>query len=1471
MAGIACEFYIPDCSHSSLFSSSYVRCQKSQGHKILRCFPHCCPSHVHYRNCGTSLALAVTRPPMANTWYAFIVFERADQQLYNLNDVIIATDIATQTRTRENPLATHLRGMVADNGHFRFDEKQADGWHYGWKSGRSKVQREIQHVARAYIFEEIDQLQWKVVGTATSAPFTIVSYRGEHNKRKKSAIQLLLPSSPNPNEEPKHIHYAMIFQYLCECRLDNAPRDLIAWFEGLYNKEHEYGVTLEELAESIAREIDLCTFPFVDNFFARFIAQIREAYIVAQQTSPSIILKDINSMRYSMYDGTWFWQSQSIQYHQLSLPITAEHYFRWLSLAPSFYQRLISNSLYIRSTNPSFTTVPSQFDLDTKAHSLRLLPDGESCMANLAIDYVGYQDSTGNIHLMLYIFERPQFSCLMANVAIVLYDEQTIVYSVDLKRAMIAPDEPDFLDCEPSRRVELCNSVSSASHGSFKVTYCRMMVWQFYMTNCPHAQLFQPSYVRCQKSQGQKILRCFPHCCPRHIHYRNCGSSICLAIPPTNAPVRAVVAFTLQDEETYCVGTIVPASEIVNELRTKDNPFALYLEGTQLGVFDHQRSTSGNIHFRFDEKQAEGWHYGWKSGRSKAQRELQHVLRAYVFEEITPMQWKVIGMVVSTPFTIVSYRGEHNKRKKNQLLDSPPQQVNDDTPQSYGLILNYIGRFRLQEAAPELLEWLQLQLFSIPFVGRGLNRCGFYSEQELVHRKACLAIALAMAQPDFLYRMDQIFLQNADAVLDKSNLQHVYYECLIEQLIFPIMRHVLRQFGLSVQQVVQSITKEDTSASMDGFFTHFVAQMRESFIMMQGPPSVFQDHRENIFDGTWTWQKEATQIHHSTMSMTLTHYLRFLANATSFTQRLCNQTLYIRSSCPSFSTIPSELVLNHQAQSLRVLPDGESCMGTIAVDYIGSIAPSGELHFVLYFYERLGDSCVMAQVTIHPQDDQTLVYSVTITGATASTIPSNELFDQEANIRVEQYEQWPAIQTGSFQLTYSRYKILRCFPHCCPGHVHYRNCGSFLYLSTTANDKRHLIAIVVFAPDDNQVFQLGDNIHAEELERDIRTRENPFGLFVKGHQLKDPSGHFRFDEKQVDGWHYAWLSGRSKAQRQQHHVLRAFVLEVNTPNMYQVVGTTMSTPFTIVSYRGEHNKRKKGAFAPSSFRFDLPQAPIEIYLRVLDCLSSFLLDHVAADDWKWFENSLSIDPLTALTTRHSHSDHSNHKIYLALGRGLACPEFWATMDKCFVRHASCVLHQNESQRIFRQVLEQLLMPMIDKTLHQHNTTIVDVANTIALDIELSSTLLPDDIFALFVAQLREAYIAVLSHSKTQQNPSILDSQQITIFNGKWIWQRQATQILEWTLPISLPHYLRWFYNSAALEMNYQNGILSVNSIYLRLTTVPSEFIADNCVHSLRVLPTGESCMGQVAVDYLVNVASEIRMRLFFMERTKKNA
>ncbi|KAJ0403641.1 hypothetical protein P43SY_002456 [Pythium insidiosum] len=215
------------------------------------------------------------------------------------------------------------------------------------------------------------------------------------------------------------------------------------------------------------------------------------------------------------------------------------------------------------------------------------------------------------------------------------------------------------------------------------LSFCRL--------ECDHSELFQPEYKRSNRTKGLKILRCFPHCCPNHIERSYCGSSLHVIVQTEGdaaeggAPLsRARLAdsvflfarFECSAEPGLQLGDLVASADMVRETQSEDNPEGRWIPGVKerastlssamksvaQAVGDH------TLVYQLNGKVYSRWYYDWESGANKAQRLMRHVLKAYVFErcgpadaageprEKQPSMLRVIGIVSSPEFTVISYR-----------------------------------------------------------------------------------------------------------------------------------------------------------------------------------------------------------------------------------------------------------------------------------------------------------------------------------------------------------------------------------------------------------------------------------------------------------------------------------------------------------------------------------------------------------------------------------------------------------------------------------------------------------------------------------------------------------------------------------------------------------------------------------------------------------------------------------------------
>ncbi|KAH9155105.1 hypothetical protein LEN26_003318 [Aphanomyces euteiches] len=176
------HFFRVNCAHSELFRESYIRCFQNNGLKVIRCFPHCCP-HTASRGCGASLSLLVDGINAAepDTLYAFGRFELAAEKALADGERVDWAVFSNHLRGKKNLDGMWLQGRhQVDKTHavaFHFNKTRTDGWHYEWKSGSSKLKRDMLHRFHVYVVQRESSDDGRIVLSAYSPPFTLASYR----------------------------------------------------------------------------------------------------------------------------------------------------------------------------------------------------------------------------------------------------------------------------------------------------------------------------------------------------------------------------------------------------------------------------------------------------------------------------------------------------------------------------------------------------------------------------------------------------------------------------------------------------------------------------------------------------------------------------------------------------------------------------------------------------------------------------------------------------------------------------------------------------------------------------------------------------------------------------------------------------------------------------------------------------------------------------------------------------------------------------------------------------------------------------------------------------------------------------------------------------------------------------------------------------------------------------------------------
>ncbi|ETV94931.1 hypothetical protein H310_11577 [Aphanomyces invadans] len=178
-------------------------------------------------------------------------------------------------------------------------------------------------------------------------------------------------------------------------------------------------------------------------------------------------------------------------------------------------------------------------------------------------------------------------------------------------------------------------------------------------------------------------------------------------------------------------------------------------------------------------------------------------------------------------------------------------------------------------------------------------------------------------------------------------------------------------------------------------------------------------------------------------------------------------------------------------------------------------------------------------------------------------------------------------------------KVLRCFPHCCPEHVFNSVCGSSI-VTRVHGDRSilgHSITYLRFEASYDNEWKVGDTIPEHVVLANVRRQTHSVGEWITSHydgldevrtsipEISHLDGLMtrvsEFSPKASLGWHYRWIGGSARLQRQAMHTLRAYVVvrindgpylsrrNFNHPNpvLLRVIATATSPPFIVMSYR----------------------------------------------------------------------------------------------------------------------------------------------------------------------------------------------------------------------------------------------------------------------------------------------------------------
>ncbi|EGZ23013.1 hypothetical protein PHYSODRAFT_344365 [Phytophthora sojae] len=268
---------------------------------------------------------------------------------------------------------------------------------------------------------------------------------------------------------------------------------------------------------------------------------------------------------------------------------------------------------------------------------------------------------------------------------------------------------------------------------SVHVSSCRFL--RLGCRNDEH-ELFAPSYARSNKKRSSKLLRCFPHCCPDHVTRSYCGCSLHLLVTFASADETAAAErnedlIVCARFETAVTVAVSGAGEVVTALPT-DSIVALpgsaiqqsesendWLRAEKANDVYQQQLPVNTILYVLNNHRNPQWYYGYESGSTKAQREMKHVLAAYVFllhpppERSRPQKDSrgasaalpvarlatVVSRLASPAFTMISYRRQNTAHRTARVQASEKESTAGSLLSDDGEGVAEIDAMAISEAA----------------------------------------------------------------------------------------------------------------------------------------------------------------------------------------------------------------------------------------------------------------------------------------------------------------------------------------------------------------------------------------------------------------------------------------------------------------------------------------------------------------------------------------------------------------------------------------------------------------------------------------------------------------------------------------------------------------------------------------------------------------------------------------------------
>ncbi|OQR83230.1 hypothetical protein ACHHYP_14950 [Achlya hypogyna] len=511
----------------------------------------------------------------------------------------------------------------------------------------------------------------------------------------------------------------------------------------------------------------------------------------------------------------------------------------------------------------------------------------------------------------------------------------------------------------------------------------------FAMDDCTcssRTSIFDSKYLRTHRAGSVKLLRCFPHCCPDHTYANFCTASLDVHVSNATLDIHAdaaYVRFQPATDRVLAVGDTVDATTIARNTRGQTN-----IKGDWIAS-DARRLENHVMTYRFNHHNLLGWHYGWVGTSTKAHRTAAHHIVAYIFRRVSPSTLRVVGVVASPPFIVMSYRracyhcqkhrdgvamsscncdGEFNVgRAASSPVSSSGASSGTGSPppmaqalaarvdpqvmeKQLGTVMSFLHALPAHAFSGKydrIADRLTTSLLQPLGERFGLDRMAFprWMRRDLGQRvppsldtltTVCLDLFLASMSRETMFQQSQFMQENAPRLLDRQALQDAYLEWL--RLHYSYFNHLLEPMYLTMDSLAGHIEAacRDSSAlatttTLTGF-ENFVAQLREVYmgVPTSSPPC---QSVASPFNGHWVFQETLS----SAFAMDTTEFdpsvvtiVRSITMTYAFQWVLSPTSLHMRSDLEAHPTQWSEMVLDGKPRVFRVFPNGDSSMTMIA-------------------------------------------------------------------------------------------------------------------------------------------------------------------------------------------------------------------------------------------------------------------------------------------------------------------------------------------------------------------------------------------------------------------------------------------------------------------------------------------------------------------------------------------------------------